>query len=365
MVHIRLSIIYNLKMTDRTSRLQQWLENIWYNNGKGRYLLLLLTPLYCAINYFQRWNQTRNLIKLPCPVIIVGNIMVGGTGKTPLTIYLVKLLQEAGYKPAIITRGYGSEATAWSQSAGADTDPKLTGDEAVLMATRTDVPVYAGADRLKSIKQLLEMHDCDVIVSDDGLQHYKLPRDIEIAVIDATRMLGNGSCLPAGPLRVNIRNLDSCDLVVLNGEPSAKNKHEVKKNWLKMKLEGDLLINLKTGEEKTLTSFSDSRVTAVTGIGNPQRFFDTLEQGGLDLQTYSFPDHHNFKQSDLVFNNDLAVVMTEKDAVKCKNFASENYWYLPVTAKIDEQFDSTVLQLLKSITDLKGEKIVTDKTTNK
>jgi tetraacyldisaccharide 4'-kinase len=328
---------------NKTSRLQQWLENIWYNNGKGRFILLPLSALYCAINRYQRKKQTKNLPTLPCPVIVIGNITVGGTGKTPLTIHIAKLLEEEGYKPAIITRGYGGEATQWPQSVTAQTDPKQVGDEAVLMAARTHIPVYAGANRLQSIDQLLKAHDCDVIISDDGMQHYKLPRDIQIAVIDATRLFGNGYCLPAGPLREKKERLDRCDLVVVNGSESPQ------KSWLKMMLEGDTLINLKTGQKKALKDFAANKVNAVTGIGNPQRFYQTLKQGGLNLSTRSFPDHHNFQALDLGFDNQLEIIMTEKDAVKCKSFAKESMWYLPVTAKMDKRFKDALFAQLNQL----------------
>ncbi|MCF6189744.1 MAG: tetraacyldisaccharide 4'-kinase [Cocleimonas sp.] len=326
-----------------TSKLQQWLENIWYNDGSGRFILMPLTVLYCAVNSFQRYKYSNNKAQTSCPIIVVGNITVGGTGKTPLTIYIVKLLQKTGYKPAIITRGYGGKATTWPQSVNAKSNPQLVGDEAVLMASQTQVPVYAGADRLKSIEQLTQHHDCDVIVSDDGMQHYKLPRDIQIAVIDGERQLGNGYCLPAGPLREKKKRLNACDLIVVNG----KSDH---KNWYSMRFEGDVLVNLLTAEEKPLAQFVRKKCHALTGIGNPQRFFSNLKKQGLELITHSFPDHHDFIKADLVFDdNDKMVIMTEKDAVKCRDFARENHWYLPVTAKLDCAFDEQLRILLESL----------------
>lgn len=331
-----------------TSKLQQWLENIWYNDASGKIFLLPLTGIYCAINSFQRWKYRNYHPKIPCPVIVVGNISVGGTGKTPLTIHLVKLLQKAGYKPAIITRGYGGKATSWPQSVTAESDPHLVGDEAVLMALNTKVPVYAGADRLLSIKQLTKDYNCDVIVSDDGLQHYQLPRDIQIAVIDGARMLGNGWCLPAGPLRERKQRLDACDMLVINGEINQnKSDDNAINQWFGMNLKGSLLVNLLSNEKKPLEEFTGKNVHAITGIGNPQRFFKVLEQGGLQLETHSFPDHYDFKADDLQFDNDLPIVMTEKDAVKCRKFAKQHYWYLPVSAELDNDFDESILKLLE------------------
>lgn len=335
--------------TKQTSKLQQWLENIWYEHGSGKFLLMPLTALYCSINSFQRFQNRHSKTKLPCPVIVVGNITVGGTGKTPLTIYIVKLLQKAGYKPAIITRGYGGKATVWPQSVTAKSDPQQVGDEAVLMASKTQVPVYAGADRLKSIEQLIKAHDCDIIVSDDGMQHYKLPRDIQIAVLDGARMLGNGWCLPAGPLREKKQRLKACDLLVVNGNIAEGRKDDLQSlPFFTMSLKGITLTNLVTQEQLALGKFSSKTVHAVTGIGNPQRFFKTLEeQGGLQLNTHSFPDHHDFIEEDLRFNDDLPIVMTEKDAVKCQKFAKKNFWALPVIAELENSFEKEILGLLE------------------
>ena len=328
-------------MADKTSFLQQWLEKIWYENGSGRFLLLPLTALYCVVNNYQRNKLSKQQPHIECPIIVVGNITVGGTGKTPLTIYITQLLQKSGFKPAIITRGYGGKSEHWPQYVKPNTDPNLVGDEAVLMATRTNVPIYAGANRLESILKLLAQHDVDVIISDDGLQHYKMPRDIQIAVIDATRLLGNGLCLPAGPLRERKERLDSCDFVVLNGgKPSDEFSHN-------MQLTGDVLINLSTAEEMPVEGFKEKRVNAVTGIGNPQRFYTSLKEFGLVLETVSFPDHHDFQKEDIDFKNESPIIMTEKDAVKCKTFAKENMWYLPISASLDNNFNQDLLQLLK------------------
>ena len=343
------------KNTKQTSKLQQWLENIWYNDssGLGKFLLMPLTAVYCSINSFQRFQNRHSKIKLPCPVIVVGNITIGGTGKTPLTIHIVKLLQKAGYKPAIITRGYGGKAMTWPQSVTARSDPQQVGDEAVLMASRTQVPVYAGANRLQSIEALTQAHDCDVIVSDDGMQHYKLPRDIQIAVLDGARMLGNGWCLPSGPLREKKQRLEVCDLLVVNGEVVDNRKNDLEAlPFFTMNLKGIVLTNLVTHEQKSLDKFDHKIVHAVTGIGNPQRFFKTLKnQGGLQLKTHSFPDHHDFIEADLRFNDNLPIVMTEKDAVKChvfvKSFAEKQFWVLPVTAELENGFEKELLRLLK------------------
>lgn len=332
-------------MANKTSLLQQWLESVWYGSGKGRWLLMPFSYLYSAINNYQSKIQTRNQVKLACTVIVVGNITVGGTGKTPLTIHIVKLLQKAGYKPAIITRGYGGKAQIWPQAVNAKSNPDLVGDEAVLMASSTAVPVYAGANRLESIEQLLKTHDCDVIVSDDGMQHYKLPRDIQIAVIDGKRQLGNGYCLPAGPLREKKERLNDCDLVVVNGNNTQDNDH------YEMTLSGKTLINLSTLETKPLNVLKGQTAQALTGIGNPQRFYSSLKDAGLNIIENSFPDHYAFQKSDLTFDEASLVIMTEKDAVKCKSLIGEakQYWCLPVTATLPNEFNLALLTKLKAL----------------
>lgn len=335
--------------TNNTTSMQRWLEDIWYNNGVGKFFLLPLTPVYCALNTIQRWKSRNYHPKLPCKIIVVGNITVGGTGKTPLVIHLVNLLKEAGYKPAIITRGYGGKATTWPQSVTAESDPRLVGDEAVLMATRTQAPVYAGADRLLSVSKLCQEHDCDVVISDDGMQHYKLPRDILITVIDGSRLLGNGWCLPAGPLRERKQRLASSDILVVNGDIEDDSFDDrIISPWFGMALKGQMLSQLNSSQEISVKDFKTRKVHAVTGIGNPNRFFKVLEQLGFQIRQHSFPDHHDFSAEDLQFDDDLPVVMTEKDAVKCMNFAEDHYWCLPVMAELENDFDESILKLLES-----------------
>lgn len=340
-------------MANHTSGLQRWLESIWYakKGSDWRYLPLMpLSYLYCLINRLQRFVYTKNTPPLACPVIVVGNITVGGTGKTPLTIHIVKQLKQAGYQPAIITRGYGGKASTWPQAVSANSDPALVGDEAVLMASHTNVPVYAGADRLASIAALQQQHDCDVIVADDGMQHYKLPRDIQIAVIDGARQLGNQQCLPAGPLREPKHRLHACDFIVINGKQAdAQEYPNPPQARFEMTLQGERLVNLATGLTQPLHDFRGKTIQAVTGIGNPQRFYASLTAAGLQVIEHSFPDHYAFTANDVAFGADDMVIVTEKDAVKCKPLLgdSSNVWVLPVTACLDNRFDQALLQLLE------------------
>ncbi len=340
-----------------TSWLQRSLENIWYQQDKGKWLLLPFTLLYCALHSFQRWRLIRKRSNVTIPVIIVGNISIGGTGKTPTVIYLAKLLLKTGYKPAIITRGYGGKSIQWPQEVTALSNPEKVGDEAVLLAKSTEVPVVAGADRYASIQYLCSQYDCDVILSDDGLQHYNLKRDIEIVLIDAERQLGNGWCIPAGPLRENSSRLKKVDFILFN-HAFSKNKHQKDRfaqkyqleSLFSMQLSGDLLHSLSKKElTQTLATLKGKTVHAVTGIGNPSRFYTVLETLGLDLIKHSFPDHHAFTKKELQFNDNKIIIMTEKDAVKCQQFRLKNCWYLPIEAQIEGEFNGLLMDKLKGL----------------
>ena len=340
-----------------TSSLQRTLENIWYNEGKGKWFLLPFTLLYCLLNVVQYWKLTRGRSKIDIPVIIVGNISIGGTGKTPAVIYLIKLLKKAGYKPAVITRGYGGKPTKWPQLVTAQSNTRHVGDEAVLIAKRANVPVIAGPERMVDINYLRSRYDCDVIISDDGLQHYCLDRDIEIVLIDAQRQLGNGWCLPAGPLRENARRLKKVDFVLYNdGFEKANSQKSVFSqqyqlpSLFSMQLSGNTIHSLFFNDKvQNLEDLKGEPVHAVTGIGNPERFYRTLEKWGLELTKHSFPDHHNFKPINLEFYDDKLIIMTEKDAVKCHEFAHKNCWFLPVEAQMEDKFDDLLLNKLKRI----------------
>jgi len=270
----------------------------------------------------------------------VGNINIGGTGKTPLVVYLCSLLQRHGYQPGIISRGYKGNAKVWPQTVTGSSDPSLVGDECVLLANRTACPLVAGPDRVAAALQLLETTNCDVIISDDGLQHYALGRDTEIVVYDAQRHFGNGYCLPAGPLREPINRLKSVDVVVSNGDSQASD--------FNMHLLLSLIINLDNQQVRTsVDEFKKTKVHAVAGIGNPERFFTQLVNAGLVIMRHPFADHHDFIETDLNFNDDLPVLMTEKDAVKCQKFSKSNYWFAPVEATISEAFDKRIVEKIQ------------------
>ncbi len=320
------------------------LEWLWYRSRMAALPLVPLSWLFQGVAALRRVAYRKAFLashRIPRPVVVVGNLTVGGSGKTPLVIWLASQLLAAGYWPGIVSRGYGGKASRWPQQVRPDSDTAVVGDEAVLIARRTGCPMAVGPDRVEACRALLKYHDCDVIISDDGLQHYAMQRDVEIVVVDGVRRFGNGFCLPAGPLREPPSRLKTVDMVVLNGGFPRPGE-------VLMQLEGNTLCNLMEPTRcKPLSSLYGKRVHAVAGIGNPARFFARLREAGIQVQEHPFPDHHRFTQKDLLFEDEDPVVMTEKDAVKCQPFATPNHWYLPVTAQLEENATLHLLQLLK------------------
>jgi tetraacyldisaccharide 4'-kinase len=270
----------------------------------------------------------RAVQRLPCPVIIIGNLSVGGTGKTPLVIWLAVHLQALGKQPGIVTRGYaGTERGA--RLVGASEDPARVGDEALLLARRTRVPVAIGRDR-PAAARLLIAAGCDVILSDDGLQHYALARDCEIVVVDGARAFGNGRLLPAGPLREAPERMLGVDAVVVNGATVERGLPI--ERGLRMHLEGTVAVSLQDGTRKPLAEFCGAPVHAVAAIGNPGRFFAMLRGHGLDVTEHALGDHARITAADIRFADRNFVLMTEKDAVKCSGLGDDRHWYVPVDA---------------------------------
>ncbi len=321
----------------------RWLQDGWY---KDYYLTVWLVPFslfYVDAVRLRRFFYRHGLkksVKLPVPVIIVGNITVGGTGKTPLVIWLQNYLREQGFKPGIISRGYGGEMHEQPLLVSKDDNPAKVGDESVLIAGNVDAPLVVCADRVAAGRYLLDNHDCDIIISDDGLQHYKLQRDLEIVVIDGQRRFGNRYSLPAGPLREPIERVHEADLAIVNGV--AEEDHE-----FSMHLSGDTAINLKTQERQPLSYFANFDCChAIAGIGNPDRFFKLLRDHELEIDQRAFQDHYHFRPEDVDFGDQLPVLMTEKDAVKCIGFAEQHFWYVPVQAKPQPVFVHKLQQLI-------------------
>jgi tetraacyldisaccharide 4'-kinase len=324
----------------------QIVDLFWYRLRPAHLILYPLSLLFRAGVAVRRLLYRVGALRaerLPVPVIVVGNITVGGTGKTPLVLWLAELLLDSGYRPGIITRGYrGSERL---QEVQAGSDPGQSGDEAVLLARRHRGPVFASRDRAAAGLALLNAHpDCNVILSDDGLQHYRLARDMEIAVIDGDRRLGNGLMLPAGPLREPQRRLERVDAVVFNGKQVAGLPA-----GYQMRLDGSAFINLLNPDVTCGPgSFAGQQVHALAGIGHPQRFFDALSALGLSFEAHRFPDHYAYATTDLEFPGADAILMTEKDAVKCAAFAQDNWWYLPIKAIVDPALGELILTKLQS-----------------
>lgn len=312
---------------------------------RARWLLQPLAGVFFLLSGLRRLAYRLGLLpvaRLPVPVIVVGNITVGGTGKTPLTLWLVQALQTAGYRPGIVSRGYGGRQRG-PLAVTAASDPADVGDEPLLLAQRAQVPVYIGRRRAAAGRALLQAHpDTDVLIADDGLQHYALGRDVEIAVVDGLRRFGNGRLLPAGPLRELPRRLDAVDAVVVNGGTT---------DWLRvaspvhrMRLEPRRLRRLRDPNEiQGLDWLRGRRLNAVAGIGHPERFFGLLRELGAEVTPHPFPDHHAYRLAELP---EGTVVMTAKDAVKCAAFARADDWVLEVDAVVDPALQTRILKLL-------------------
>lgn len=319
----------------RKGDIESWVTRHWYAKNKTwlAYALLPFSYLYRAIIFLRRFAYQKKWIKsyrALCPVIIVGNITVGGVGKTPLVIALYFLLKEQGWIPGIVTRGYKGNFSGVAL-VNDHSDPREVGDEAVLLATRTGAPVMVGRDRVCAVKKLLQETACNIILSDDGLQHYALERDIEIAVQDAARQLGNRLCLPAGPLREPVSRLKSVDIVVKNGGEASECSFSF--------INTDLINLLDSSKIENIQYLRDKKIHAFAGIGSPERFFNDLRKLGAKVIAHAYPDHYLFGVNDFQkFTPDDLLIMTEKDAVKCRAFAKQNFWFLRVETALNAVF---------------------------
>jgi tetraacyldisaccharide 4'-kinase len=318
-------------------------QHVWYEDVFIATWLTVFTMLFIDVVRFRRFLYRKGFLKstvLSCPVIIVGNISVGGTGKTPLVIALAHYLKQKGFRPGIISRGYGGK-NCGAIFVSADSGAIQVGDEPILIAKKTDCPVVIAIKRVEAAQWLLKNTDCNIILSDDGLQHYALKRDIEIAVIEGERRFGNNNCLPGGPLREPLERLNEVDFVIVNGTPEEARE-------IPMMFTAEMAINLKTGEQKLLSDFKGQTCHAIAGIGHPEHFFNLLATHGLTTKNHPFPDHHFFNAKQIHFKDQNSVLMTEKDAVKCGEIATEHHWYVPITAHLPDTFYSQLLNLLKN-----------------
>ena len=312
---------------------QGYLIDAWYKKSAWLYLLSPLTFIFSALVRWRKNSYLKNPSKIwnsDIPIVVVGNISMGGTGKTPLVKHIASALKERGYKPGLVSRGYGGKFSG-TLEVNAETTFKQTGDEAQLLA-KLKIPFFIDKDRSRAARTLQEKHDCDVIISDDGLQHYKMDRKVEIAVIDGARRLGNGLAFPAGPLREPKSRLKEVDFIVNNGGPTEADE-------ILMTLNPAKFIHLNSGKQYTVDNWPmHKQVHAVAGVGNPNRFFDLLSRLGFEFDKNPFPDHHKYNKRDLYYLDHLPILMTEKDAAKCKHFNNSKIWYLSIEAKIESQF---------------------------
>ena len=323
------------------------IDAYWYSQNLVAWLLLPVTGFYCLLVLIRRFFYRVGFFKsfkLSRPVIIVGNITVGGTGKTPLLISLCELLKADGYKPGVISRGYGGNFEGEQLLDDADR-ADVVGDEPCLVHARTGCPVAVGRNRVAAAQLLLAKTDCNIILSDDGLQHYRLQRDFELAIIDTNRKFGNGFCLPSGPLREPVSRLQDVDIIVNH---NSTNESDIADESFSLKFSD--AINLSSNKSVDIDYFANKPIHAVAGIGHPERFFNQLRRSGLEVIEHALPDHHRFTDADLTFKDDLHVLMTEKDAVKCHDFASDNLWYVSVCAELSNGLRQKFLSKINALT---------------
>lgn len=324
----------------------QWLNKVWYQKNSLAWLLAPLGYGYCFIMWLRRlcfkWGLRRTH-HFKVPVIVVGNLTVGGTGKTPLVAAIALALKQQGLKPGLVSRGYGGKARKWPQAVTVDSDPRQVGDEAVLLAQKTGCPMRVGPDRVAAVTALLADHACDVVISDDGLQHLALGRDLEIVVVDGQRGFGNGFCLPAGPLRESLKRLSSVDCIVINGQPDTPQrvmKSTLPSPCFEMQFKATGIYNvLDPSQALDINALANKPIHAVVGIGHPERFFASLKALGFSsIIPHVYPDHYCYQKQDFDFAVSDVVIMTDKDAVKCRSLVGHNGWSLAITVDIESQF---------------------------
>jgi tetraacyldisaccharide 4'-kinase len=316
------------------------IELVWYKKNLLSWFLWPLSVLFRLFVGLRRWCYRKGIarvVNFPVKIVVVGNITVGGTGKSPLIIHLVGLLRRNGLNVGIVSRGYGGKSAEWPCTVTDQSDPSLVGDEAVMLAKATQCPMVVAPSRVAAVACLLKNNSLDVVLSDDGLQHYALGRDVEIVVVDSTRGFGNGFLLPAGPLREPSRRLKKADFVIYNG------------GYLHNDYTMDVVIqhayHLPTGRIESLSYFKGKSVIAVAGIGHPQRFFESLKRQGVCCVERSFPDHYEFSPSDLHCGESELILMTEKDAVKCSKFVGiEHVWCVSISVVSSIKFQQNLLE---------------------
>ena len=326
--------------------LDEFFRQVWKDRNLTALGFWPLSLLYSTIVEIRRFGFSCGLFAVEhfqFPIIVIGNLTVGGTGKTPLTIWAVENLKNSGYSPGVISRGYGRRISE-THLVGVDSTPDIAGDEPLVIWRRTNVPVAVSRQRADAIRLLIKEKDCNIFISDDGLQHLSIESDLKIMLIDGEERFGNGFCLPAGPLRESSRHVHSVDLKLVNGT-GQKNEFSMA---CKLTEAVNLLNNSKT---RTLDSFAGENVSAIAGIRNPKRFFKLLTEQNIQSKNFSFPDHHDFTREDLsaILPPDDIVLMTEKDAVKCAQFASPNWWCVNLEAIPEDAFQNAFADRVSAI----------------
>ena len=318
----------------------QIINNQYYKKSSWIYLLIPISIFFYFFSSLKKYlykNGFLKTIKIKVPVLIIGNITLGGTGKTPLTLDLIAKFLKKGLKPAIVSRGYRGSANNITE-VFESSDVSVVGDEALLIKAKSKVPVFIGKDRVSVAKILLKKYpQTSIIISDDGLQHHRLARDYEIIVVDSQRQFGNGLIFPAGPMREGISKLKQVDAVVYKGVNSNSNFYQMKYITKHFK-------NLLTNKKVIFKDIQDKKIVAITAIGNPESFFSTLEGYGSEFKKVTYNDHYLFNKNDFIKYADYNIVMTEKDAIKCQKFATKNFWVLPLETKVDERLFRNILK---------------------
>lgn len=341
--------------------LEKIITSAWDRDSRWLVFLIPLSWFFSVLSGFRRQYMQGKYqgSAYAAPVIIIGNISVGGSGKTPLIIALVAALKQRGYSPGVVSRGYSGQAVNYPLSVTSSTAVNDSGDEPLLIATLADCPVVVDPNRPAAVEYLLSHFDCDLVLSDDGLQHYALHRDIEVVVVDGQRGLGNGRILPAGPLREGAQRLDQADFVVINGKRADTGRDALSDNPVdEMAIQPTGFRHLQSGRRESIGHWLETQVGpekwvhAAAAIGNPQRFSSTLEALGLSVKLHRFDDHQALDEKDLTFNDTLPVIVTAKDAIKwagLQQSVADNIWSLDVEAVIDSGFADRLVEKLQGL----------------
>ncbi len=330
--------------------LYHWLHRTWYAGGKGYWLLLPLSAIYWLLIMLRRYLYRAGLLeqeRVGVPVIIVGNLTAGGTGKTPVTVWLAREMRRRGFAPGVVSRGYGGSRSSTPMRVDAASDPAVVGDEPVLIARRSACPVAVDKDRVKAAMMLVE-DGADLIIADDGLQHLKLARAYEICVIDGARWLGNRFVLPAGPLREPASRLRTVDQVLVNGYLPELAESSTEQNAIPFRMRAEEVHRLNGSLSRPIESLAGTTVHAVAGIGNPRRFFDLLRSHDIQVVEHALRDHATIDPGKLSLGDEFIIVMTEKDAVKLGTRVSDRFWYVPVSLAMDPALAGPLLEQIDS-----------------